>query len=605
MISAMEGIFKAKTEIQSVNIGIDSVTIHNWVQASEKDPMRNLFEFEKIAFDYNLARALRGQCIINTCEVSGVQANTGRKTSGELPKKAKSAKSTSQEETSFDFSKLVATGTDTITSSFSSLDPKNLLADFTNQMKTPEVAKQSTEEIKILVEKWKSVPQEMQTSFADVKEKTENIFEIDFEEIDSVEEIRSTINTIVNAIESSSAFVKNIEATAKSIEADAKTVEKVATNVSDSIKNDTSLVTNQINKITSFDLDDGTKFVSQGIENYIVLQLGQFYPVMKKAQSFIEKYQESSKKRGEKTLPVKREEYKRLAGTTFEFGKNATPNFLIRNVSGSGGISSQNLFIDIKAKNITNNYDLLDLPLTITADVDHGTMKDSGELLIDLRTKAEEVVSAKYRGNNYPMNMNLSGKDIPALPSISGGTDFGANFSCSKDWIFDLAVDFIINDAKITANAFEPQFVYDIYSRILGSISPVDAKLTMGNSDGFFLNVDSSVDQQIVKALKEEINYQLTAIKNQLVERAKAELKNLSENFTQEHSEFTGINNLIQKENLNAQDYHEELKKLLKAAEDELKRRTEAEVKKQIQNRLDNNPELKKTSDALKNLFGR
>lgn len=605
MVSLMESIFKAKTEIGSVNIGIDSVSIHNWVQASEKDPMKNLFEFEKIAFDYNLARALRGQCIINTCEVGGVQANTGRETSGELPKKAKSEKSSSDEGSLFDFSKFVATDSNSIISAFSDLDPKNLLADFNAQMQTPEVAKQSTEEIKVLVEKWKTVPGEMQQNFADVKEKTETVFELDFEGIDSVEEIRTVITTITDAIKSSTAFVKTIETTARSIESDAKTVENVATGVSEAIKNDTALVTNQINKITSFELPDGKKFISQGIENYIALQLGQFYPVVKKAQSFMEKYQESAEKREAKMPSVKPKEHKRLSGTTFEFGKNATPSFLIRNVSGSGGIGAHELFIDIRAKNITNNYNLLDLPLTITADVNHGSMKDSGELLIDLRTKAENVVSAKYRGSNYPINMDLTGEDIPALPSIAGQTDFGAHFSCSKDWIFDLGVDFIINDAKITANAFEPQFVYDIYSRILGSISPVDAQLSMGNKDSFYLNVASSVDQQIIKALKEEINNQLTAIKNQLVERTKTELKKLSENFTQEHSEFTGINNLIQSENRNAQAYHEELTKLLKAAEEELKRRTEAEVKKQIQNQMDSNPELKKTADALKNIFGR
>jgi hypothetical protein len=92
--SSMQGIFGAKCDIGSVNVEIlgMQLTVRNLAQASSSNPMKNIFQFDKLDLDFNLTQLLRAKFNAQNVEITGLAINTERKTSGALPVKAKKRK---------------------------------------------------------------------------------------------------------------------------------------------------------------------------------------------------------------------------------------------------------------------------------------------------------------------------------------------------------------------------------------------------------------------------------------------------------------------------------------------------------------------------------
>ena len=93
----MQDVFGAKTDIGYINVEIfdSSIYITDLAQGYKDDPMKNLFQFDKVAVDFNLTQLLRGKFDLENIAVEGINVMTPRKTSAALPEKEKSSEKNS------------------------------------------------------------------------------------------------------------------------------------------------------------------------------------------------------------------------------------------------------------------------------------------------------------------------------------------------------------------------------------------------------------------------------------------------------------------------------------------------------------------------------
>ena len=87
IITACEKVFKAKTDIDSVDVQIfgSSLTINHIQVGNRNSQMKNLFEVKKVDIDFNLTELLRGRFDAENLELSGLAFNTDRTYSCYIP----------------------------------------------------------------------------------------------------------------------------------------------------------------------------------------------------------------------------------------------------------------------------------------------------------------------------------------------------------------------------------------------------------------------------------------------------------------------------------------------------------------------------------------
>jgi uncharacterized protein (TIGR03545 family) len=84
----------AKVALDSVNLNLQpfGFTLHNFSAADPESPMTNALEFKKASAHVDLLKLMMGQVIIDDLEISGLEFNTARSSSGLIEKKTKERK---------------------------------------------------------------------------------------------------------------------------------------------------------------------------------------------------------------------------------------------------------------------------------------------------------------------------------------------------------------------------------------------------------------------------------------------------------------------------------------------------------------------------------
>ena len=89
----------AKVSLDSVNLNLQpfGFTLHNFSAADPENPMTNALEFKKASAHVDLLKLMMGQVIIDDLEISGLEFNTARSSSGLIEKKTVVAKAPKKE----------------------------------------------------------------------------------------------------------------------------------------------------------------------------------------------------------------------------------------------------------------------------------------------------------------------------------------------------------------------------------------------------------------------------------------------------------------------------------------------------------------------------
>lgn len=594
VIGLSESAFGAKCEVKSVNVEIFGarITIKGYSIGNKNSVMTNLFEADLIDLDFNLTQALLGRFNAENLEVSGMNFNTPRETSCELPVKEKKLK---EQKSESEFFKGIQAKNDEALSSL-----KEMALDFTGSGNPQEIADEiiaslatpgMVEEVKssgtTVYEKWKDKPEELAVQAKKFSSDVQELQSIDVSKINDITVLKQDIEKIDAAIKSGNAIKSNCEKVEKEFNSDLQSVKNIANNAQSSIKKDTDAAKKKVSGIITT-ISDPKGLFNQALNTVAYSYMGKYYDYAQVLYSYAKQIKISSdnkaKSENSKEKP-KKQGSKRLSGTTFWY-KTGSPSLLIEkvHVSGPG--------FDATVKEITNDPDIRGLPVTAQLSLEQKGVNHKANLVVDARSSTEApLITVEYRGSGF--NMVFDGASVAekcGIPSIDSKADLKINMNV--DWNDDSAsLDVLGNglinltSASISSDGFENEVISKYYNDALSNVKKLSVNFktnyTAATGLGFDLTGDFS---GFVSGFKKSASNASKDLQDAVMTKVKERLSGCSSEITTALNEVNGLKSGI-----------ENGKKLVSDSQKALEAK-KAEIEKQIKNSA-----KKAGSDALGN----
>ena len=619
--SSMQGIFGARCDIGSVNVEIfgAQVTVLNLAQANADEPMKNIFQFDKLDLDFNLTQLLRAKFHAQNIEISGIALNTDRKTSGELPIKPKSAQKKAEKNDSTGFYDALKAKTgkagenamEQVLAKLQEYNPETIMKNINENLQTKKAAAEVQDDVKAMVENWKAKPAELQNSVNEFKSSAESLSKLNAGSLKTPDQIKKAIDQIQSAIENGQKVKSTVDSTLNSFEGDAKKVEGFKTKIEDAVKADTQMVKNTL---PDFSLDGAKGFITGTFDEAAYSILGKYYPYLKQAISYAgsmksnnSKDEAAKKEAVKKAKKQARKESKRYAGRNVYWRKDTVPKLLIENVHGSG--TGDGTAIDLKVTNISSDMDKVGKPLAAKGLYKAVSRTHNAGLTIDARSASTApLISGDYSGNNFPISLDLGDKtgNAAGVPSFSGTTSITAKLSADSDFSFNVGGNLAMNPVTITAGEIPNAMANRIYSNALAAVKSMNVKATAGFSEkgGIDLDISTDADKILASALRQAAQQELGNVQKEAEAKLKEKLAEYTGASDEQFAKFTEIGGKLRDQ----KSATEELNKQLEAKKAELQKQLTGAATNAATKALGNSEAGKAAGNAASKLlkgFGR
>lgn len=594
---ALENIFWAKADIDYVNLKIfDSSLVIKGVAVANKDkPMENLFEVGNISVDFNLVELLKKKFVMDLAQCTGITYGTPRKTSGALPESVLKAKKEKQKKRDEAFEKkkqelldaLAAQAQDEITDILGFYDPETFLEDSLNALQTPAMKDQVVDDMTTIYKEWQ---EEIETTKDQVKEfgkEVKKYTKMDLSKIDTPQELNELLMQVNETKKKAEAFEKRAEDISDHFIRDTKTVQNLADKFQSSVKHDSDYIQNRIKSIKVPNIDDGKRFISSCFDTFFATLLGKWYPYIKDGIDMAKDFQSSGKTLPK--LPEKEKKQKklvvRLKGRDVTYRKDL-PSFLLREIRLGGNSPDKKFSIEGTIFNICNDADLLDKPITGDIGLLRDGYTENLDFTGDFRTNPKgNMVDMNFTGKTYPIKLQVPNtKNLKGIPVIDGKAVVKANIFYDKSEKFGTSAYLMIDPATISAKSFKPDFIYDLYARVLATITEVDFGIGFAYSqqDKLDFSLETDVDKQIARGLKKVMNEELTKVKKQLEKEVNARLEQISAEFSKQVEKYTGMKTIVFTNVSDLKGFVADLDNQQKKLQKEVEKMIKKEVDKQI-----------------------
>ena len=581
--SAMQGIFGAKTDIAKVDFQFfnASLEINGLEQANKDSPMKNLFQIDSIKTSFNLTDLLRGKVHAENLSVEGVAIDTERKKSGELPIKPAKTKEEKQTESALSAKKqeLSEEASAKLKEMFDSYNPEKMLENLQNELKSPAVASQISTDVQQKVEKWSSLPAELQEKVNAFSKNVNDIANTDFSKINDVAKLKSTLEKINSTAKSGEELKKLIEKSNSDLFSDSKAIADYSNKIQTAIKSDYALVDSKISEMKSVLSPAGlNEIMTNAVQSVLYQMCGKYYPYVSKGlnaalsaqKSSSEKETEKSAEKTEKTVMT------RHPGRTVFFKQDTVPTLFIENVTASGyEYKTDNLLFKGNAKNIANNQNMTGKPTDISADFKIAGNPNNASVKIDARTNTNSpLVTASYTGSGIPVNADAQVFAFTSKSTIKAKMTADTNGKVSLNGVLDM------NISEMTGMQFDVEKISELYNSALSNIRrlTVDFSIVINEDKTITLslnNLDSLASQLTTPVVKT-----LTAELNSIAADARSSAaKLLSEKTgvaTEKIEQFTNIKNSVNSSKESVNNLQKKLEQKKKQINDQITNSTKA-----------------------------
>ena len=411
---------------------------------------------------------------------------------------------------------------------------------------------------------------------------------MDITKIDTLQELNELLMQINETKKKAEAFEKRAEDISDHFVRDTKTVQGLADKFQSSVKHDSNYIQNRIKSVKVPDIDDGKRFISSCFDTFFATLLGKWYPYIKDGIDLAKDFQQSGK-----TLPKLPEKQKkekklvvRLKGRDVTYRKDL-PSFLIREIRLGGNSPDKKFSIEGTVFNICNDADLLDKPITGGIDLIRGGYNEKLDFIGDFRTNPQgNMVDVDFTGKTYPLKLQVpNAKKLKGVPTIDGKATIKANIFYDKNEKFGTSASLLLDPATITATSFDPDFIYDLYARVLATINEVDFGIGFAYSkqDKLDFDLDTDLDRQIARGLKKVMNEELSKIKSQLEKEVNARLEQISAEFSKQVEKYTGMKTIVFTNVSDLKSFVKDLDNQQKKLQKEITKLAQKELEKQVE----------------------
>lgn len=564
IVSAMQGIFQAKTDIEKVDFQFfgSSLDIRGLQQANKDEPMKNLFQMDDIMIDFNLTDLCRGKFHAENLIVAGVALGTDRKTSGELPAKVKKEKKTSEEsEISKKAEELKNAAMNSLLAMFADYNPEKMLSDLQDELKSPTLAAEISTNVQEKVAKWQEVPSQIQTQVTEFSTSVNDVIKTDWSKVSDPTRLKNALESLNSAYTKGTSLKTSIEKTTKEIESDSKEVAGYANQVESAVKSDLNLVETKIADVKNLFSPEGLKeIMNEAVQSMLYSVLGKYYPYVNTAMDKVTEIKASTAAKSEKSEKTEKSEKKakknktetkreRLSGRDIYFKKDTVPKLLINNVVASGyeygkETVDENLLFKGVATDISSNPDMYGKPAKAEADFKIGANKNNAKIVVDARTNTTApLVYADYTGNGYPINADAQ------VFSFESSSNIKANMSADSDGSFKIGGNVDLSMNGIKGFEFEPVRLSNLYNNALGGIKNLTLGFTIDcdKSNGVSVSIDNldRLASQLVNPITKAVSGELNSIASETQTKVTAMLSEKTGIATDKIAQFTNIEGLI------------------------------------------------------------
>ena len=581
--SAMQGIFGAKTDIAKVDFQFfnASLEINGLEQANKDSPMKNLFQIDSIKTSFNLTDLLRGKFHAENLSVEGVAIDTERKKSGELPIKPAKTKEEKQTESALSAKKqeLSEEASAKLKEMFDSYNPEKMLENLQNELKSPAVASQISTDVQQKVEKWSSLPAELQEKVNAFSKNVNDIANTDFSKINDVAKLKSTLEKINSTAKSGEELKKLIEKSNSDLFSDSKAIADYSNKIQTAIKSDYALVDSKISEMKSVLSPAGlNEIMTNAVQSVLYQMCGKYYPYVSKGlnaalsaqKSSSEKETEKSAEKTEKTVMT------RHPGRTVFFKQDTVPTLFIENVTASGyEYKTDNLLFKGNAKNIANNQNMTGKPTDISADFKIAGNPNNASVKIDARTNTNSpLVTASYTGNGIPVNADAQVFAFTSKSTIKAKMTADTNGKVSLNGVLDM------NISEMTGMQFDVEKISELYNTALSNISRLTVDFSIGINEDKTMTISLNNLDSLASQLTTPVVKTLTAELNSIAADARSSAaKLLSEKTgvaTEKIEQFTNIKNSVNSSKESVNNLQKKLEQKKKQINDQITNSTKA-----------------------------
>ena len=581
--SAMQGIFGAKTDIAKVDFQFfnASLEINGLEQANKDSPMKNLFQIDSIKTSFNLTDLLRGKFHAENLSVEGVAIDTERKKSGELPIKPAKTKEEKQTESALSAKKqeLSEEASAKLKEMFDSYNPEKMLENLQNELKSPAVASQISTDVQQKVEKWSSLPAELQEKVNAFSKNVNDIANTDFSKINDVAKLKSTLEKINSTAKSGEELKKLIEKSNSDLFSDSKAIADYSNKIQTAIKSDYALVDSKISEMKSVLSPAGlNEIMTNAVQSVLYQMCGKYYPYVSKGlnaalsaqKSSSEKETEKSAEKTEKTVMT------RHPGRTVFFKQDTVPTLFIENVTASGyEYKTDNLLFKGNAKNIANNQNMTGKPTDISADFKIAGNPNNASVKIDARTNTNSpLVTASYTGSGIPVNADAQVFAFTSKSTIKAKMTADTNGKVSLNGVLDM------NISEMTGMQFDVEKISELYNTALSNISRLTVDFSIGINEDKTMTISLNNLDSLASQLTTPVVKTLTAELNSIAADAHSSAaKLLSEKTgvaTEKIEQFTNIKNSVNSSKESVNNLQKKLEQKKKQINDQITNSTKA-----------------------------
>lgn len=581
--SAMQGIFGAKTDIAKVDFQFfnASLEINGLEQANKDSPMKNLFQIDSIKTSFNLTDLLRGKFHAENLSVEGVAIDTERKKSGELPIKPAKTKEEKQTESALSAKKqeLSEEASAKLKEMFDSYNPEKMLENLQNELKSPAVASQISTDVQQKVEKWSSLPAELQKKVNAFSKNVNDIANTDFSKINDVAKLKSTLEKINSTAKSGEELKKLIEKSNSDLFSDSKAIADYSNKIQTAIKSDYALVDSKISEMKSVLSPAGlNEIMTNAVQSVLYQMCGKYYPYVSKGlnaalsaqKSSSEKETEKSAEKTEKTVMT------RHPGRTVFFKQDTVPTLFIENVTASGyEYKTDNLLFKGNAKNIANNQNMTGKPTDISADFKIAGNPNNASVKIDARTNTNSpLVTASYTGSGIPVNADAQVFAFTSKSTIKAKMTADTNGKVSLNGVLDM------NISEMTGMQFDVEKISELYNTALSNISRLTVDFSIGINEDKTMTISLNNLDSLASQLTTPVVKTLTAELNSIAADARSSAaKLLSEKTgvaTEKIEQFTNIKNSVNSSKESVNNLQKKLEQKKKQINDQITNSTKA-----------------------------
>ena len=581
--SAMQSIFGAKTDIAKVDFQFfnASLEINGLEQANKDSPMKNLFQIDSIKTSFNLTDLLRGKFHAENLSVEGVAIDTERKKSGELPIKPAKTKEEKQTESALSAKKqeLSEEASAKLKEMFDSYNPEKMLENLQNELKSPAVASQISTDVQQKVEKWSSLPAELQEKVNAFSKNVNDIANTDFSKINDVAKLKSTLEKINSTAKSGEELKKLIEKSNSDLFSDSKAIADYSNKIQTAIKSDYALVDSKISEMKSVLSPAGlNEIMTNAVQSVLYQMCGKYYPYVSKGlnaalsaqKSSSEKETEKSAEKTEKTVMT------RHPGRTVFFKQDTVPTLFIENVTASGyEYKTDNLLFKGNAKNIANNQNMTGKPTDISADFKIAGNPNNASVKIDARTNTNSpLVTASYTGSGIPVNADAQVFAFTSKSTIKAKMTADTNGKVSLNGVLDM------NISEMTGMQFDVEKISELYNTALSNISRLTVDFSIGINEDKTMTTSLNNLDSLASQLTTPVVKTLTAELNSIAADARSSAaKLLSEKTgvaTEKIEQFTNIKNSVNSSKESVNNLQKKLEQKKKQINDQITNSTKA-----------------------------